>query len=449
MSAKTPVKSTTFADATEAEKHAVLRKVTGSSFLGNFIEWFDYASYSYLATVIALVFFPAEDRFVGVMSAFAVFALSFLVRPIGAIFWGNMGDKKGRKWALSVSILLMSGATFLIGCLPGYAMIGVGAPLLLLVLRMVQSFSAAGEYAGAATFIAEYAPKNHRGFYCSMVPASTATGLLVGSLLATFMFNTWGAESSFVIDWGWRIPFWLALPLGYITHYIRTHLEDSPVYADMQDRLKAAGEEVEHPIRTLFKKHFKVLVISFGACVLNAVGFYAVLTYLPNYLETVLQYNPGDASTITTIVLIVYIGFIFLSGRISDRFGRKKMLIGACVGFIVFTVPAFILLGSMNFWVILLVELVMCLILTINDGTLASYLTETFPTDVRYSGFALSFNLANAIFGGSASFISFWLISITGNDIAPAWYMVVIALIALVAMLFTHDHSGKKLEDVK
>ena len=446
----TPAKSTTFAEATEAEKHAVLRKVTGSSFLGNFIEWFDYASYSYLATVIALVFFPSEDRFVGVMSAFAVFALSFLVRPIGAIFWGNMGDKKGRKWALSVSILLMSGATFLIGCLPGYAMIGIGAPLLLLLLRMVQSFSAAGEYAGAATFIAEYAPKNHRGFYCSMVPASTATGLLVGSLLATFMFSMWGAEpGSFTATWGWRIPFWLALPLGYITHYIRTHLEDSPVYAQMQDQMKAAGKEVEHPIRTLFRKHFKVLLISFGACVLNAVGFYAVLTYLPNYLETVLQYNPADASIITTIVLVVYIGFIFLSGRISDRFGRKKMLIGACVGFIVFTVPAFILLGSMNFWVILLVELVMCLILTINDGTLASYLTETFPTDVRYSGFALSFNLANAIFGGSASFISFWLIDITGNAIAPAWYMVAIAVIALVAMCFTHDHSGKKLEDVK
>ena len=199
--------ATTYAEATEAEKHAVLRKVTGSSFLGNFNERFDYASYSYLATVIAMVFFPAEDRAVAVMSTFGVFALSFLVRPIGAIFWGNMGDKKGRKWALSVSILLMSGATFLIGCLPGYAVIGVGAPLLLLLLRMVQSFSAAGEYAGAATFIAEYAPHNHRGFYCSMVPASTATGLLVGSLLATFMFTVWGADSSFVVDWGWRIPF--------------------------------------------------------------------------------------------------------------------------------------------------------------------------------------------------------------------------------------------------
>lgn len=435
---------------TEEEKHKTLKRVVGSSFLGNFIEWFDYASYSYLATVIALVFFPGEDRTVAVMSTFGVFALSFLVRPIGALFWGNMGDKKGRKWALSISILLMSGATFLIGCLPTYAMIGVGAPLLLLLLRMVQSFSAAGEYAGAATFIAEYAPTNHRGFYCSMVPASTAAGLLVGSLFASAMFNIWGAESQFVIEWGWRIPFWLAGPLGYITHYIREHLEDSPVYEQMQNDLKAKGLKGEDkPMRTLFRKHFKRLVISFGACVLNAVGFYAVLTYLPNYLETTLNYDPASASIITNIVLVVYIGFIFLSGRISDRLGRKKMLIAACVGFIVLTVPAFMLLSTMNFVIILVVELVMCLLLTINDGTLSSYLNETFPTDVRYSGFALSFNLANAIFGGSASYISFWLISVTGNNIAPAFYMVFIAVIALVAMVLSHEHTGQDLTEVE
>lgn len=435
---------------TEEEKHKTLKRVVGSSFLGNFIEWFDYASYSYLATVIALVFFPGEDRTVAVMSTFGVFALSFLVRPIGALFWGNMGDKKGRKWALSISILLMSGATFLIGCLPTYAMIGVGAPLLLLLLRMVQSFSAAGEYAGAATFIAEYAPTNHRGFYCSMVPASTAAGLLVGSLFATAMFNIWGADSQFVTEWGWRIPFWLAGPLGYITHYIREHLEDSPVYEQMQNDLKAKGLKGEDkPMRTLFRKHFKRLVISFGACVLNAVGFYAVLTYLPNYLETTLNYDPASASIITNIVLVVYIGFIFLSGRISDRLGRKKMLIAACVGFIVLTVPAFMLLSTMNFVIILVVELVMCLLLTINDGTLSSYLNETFPTDVRYSGFALSFNLANAIFGGSASYISFWLISMTGNNIAPAFYMVFIAVIALVAMVLSHEHTGRDLTEVE
>ena len=435
---------------TEEEKHKTLKRVVGSSFLGNFIEWFDYASYSYLATVIALVFFPGEDRTVAVMSTFGVFALSFLVRPIGALFWGNMGDKKGRKWALSISILLMSGATFLIGCLPTYAMIGVGAPLLLLLLRMVQSFSAAGEYAGAATFIAEYAPTNHRGFYCSMVPASTAAGLLVGSLFATAMFNIWGADSQFVTEWGWRIPFWLAGPLGYITHYIREHLEDSPVYEQMQNDLKAKGLKGEDkPMRTLIRKHFRRLVISFGACVLNAVGFYAVLTYLPNYLETTLNYDPASASIITNIVLVVYIGFIFLSGRISDRLGRKKMLIAACVGFIVLTVPAFMLLSTMNFAIILVVELVMCLLLTINDGTLSSYLNETFPTDVRYSGFALSFNLANAIFGGSASYISFWLISVTGNNIAPAFYMVFIAVIALVAMVLSHEHTGQDLTEVE
>ena len=363
---------------TEEEKHKTLKRVVGSSFLGNFIEWFDYASYSYLATVIALVFFPGEDRTVAVMSTFGVFALSFLVRPIGALFWGNMGDKKGRKWALSISILLMSGATFLIGCLPTYAMIGVGAPLLLLLLRMVQSFSAAGEYAGAATFIAEYAPTNHRGFYCSMVPASTAAGLLVGSLFASAMFNIWGAESQFVIEWGWRIPFWLAGPLGYITHYIREHLEDSPVYEQMQNDLKAKGLKGEDkPMRTLLRKHFKRLIISFGACVLNAVGFYAVLTYLPNYLETTLNYDPASASIITNIVLVVYIGFIFLSGRVSDRLGRKKMLIAACVGFIVLTIPAFMLLSTMNFVIILVVGLVMCLLLTINDGTLSIWQTPS------------------------------------------------------------------------
>ena len=432
----------------EEEKHKTLKRVTFSSFLGNFIEWFDYASYSYLATVIALVFFPGEDRMVATMMTFGVFALAFLVRPIGAIFWGNMGDKKGRKWALSVSILLMSGSTFLIGCLPGYAAIGVAAPILLLLLRVVQGFSASGEYAGAATFIAEYAPKNHRGFYCSMVPASTATGLLVGSLFASFMYSVWGADSTFMVDWGWRIPFLLAGPLGYITHYIRTHLEDSPVYEIMQEQLQKQGRQVERPIRTLLKRHPRKLIVSFGACVLNAVGFYAVLTYLPNYLEVTLNYDAASASLITTITLVVYIGFIFLSGRISDRFGRKRMLIGACVGFIVFTVPAFMLLGTLNFWTILIVELVMCLILTVNDGTLSSYLTETFPTDVRYSGFALSFNLANAIFGGSASYISFWFISVTGSDIAPAWYMVGIACIALVAMILSHEHTGKDLTEV-
>ena len=372
------------------EQGKTLKRVVVSSFLGNFIEWFDYASYSYFATVIALVFMPQGDPTVALLETFAVFALSFLMRPVGAVFWGNMGDKKGRKWALTASILLMSGATFLIGCLPTYAMVGLLAPVLLLLLRMVQSFSASGEYAGAATFLAEYAPANKRGLYCSVVPASTATGLLCGSMFATVMYAVCGHDSAFVTEWGWRIPFLLAGPLGLITHYMREHLSDSPVYAKMQADLdKKKGGQKSAPFMHLVKKYPRVLLISFGACMLNAVGFYAL------------------------------------------------------------TVPAFYLLNSQDFLIILVVELAMCFLLTINDGTLSSYLTETFPTDVRYSGFALSFNLANALFGGSASFISIALIEATGNAIAPAWYMVVISAIALVAMIMSHEHSGKDLSEIE
>ena len=428
------------------EPHGDLKRVAASSFLGNFIEWFDYATYTYFAITIGQVFFPGSEVNSTLM-AFAIFALAFIFRPLGAMFWGSMGDKKGRKQSLAISVLLMSGAAFLIGCLPSYQAIGLASPILLLVLRSVQGFSVAGEYSGAAVFLAEYAPPEKRGRYCSLVPASTATGLLAGSTMALVLKMI--LPEAAIIEWGWRIPFLLAGPLGLITHYIRTRVSDSPVYQEMQEKLEAKGESDDKPIKLLLTKHLRPLLVSFGACMLNAVGFYAVLTYLPNYLQDTVGYDAGSSSLITTICLVAYIAFIFLSGRISDKVGRKKMLIIACVGFIVFTVPAFYLLNSQNFAIILIVELVMCLLLTINDGTLSSYLSETFPTEVRYSGFALSFNFANAIFGGSASFISFWLIDLTGNAIAPAWYMVAISVVAFIAMCMTHDNSKKKLTEIQ
>ena len=274
--------------SSRSEEQDMVRKVALSSFLGNFIEWFDYASYSYFATTIALVFFPTGNHTVAMLQTFGVFALSFVLRPIGALFWGNFGDKKGRKGALAISIMFMSGASFLIGCLPSYAMVGILAPALLLLLRMVQGFSASGEYAGAATFLGEYAPTKKRGIYCSLIPASTAIGLLAGSTLATVM--TASLDSASLTAWGWRIPFLMAGPLGLVVHYIRTKLADSPVYASMTEALEnkqvpAAQTKSVSPLRELFQHHFKALMISFGACMLNAVGFYTVLTYLPTYLS--------------------------------------------------------------------------------------------------------------------------------------------------------------------
>ena len=258
------------------EETRMVRKVAVSSFLGNFIEWFDYASYSYFATTIATVFFPASDRTVALMQTFGVFALSFILRPVGALFWGSFGDKHGRKGALSASILLMSGASFLIGCLPSYEVIGLAAPALLLLLRMVQSFSASGEYAGAATFLGEYSPTSRRGLYCSLIPASTAIGLLAGSTIASIM--TANLSGVALAGWGWRIPFLLAGPLGVIVHYIRTSLADSPVYARMNEKLqRKEGTAVQgtgaSPLRMLFRNHTRELLISFGASMLNAVGF--------------------------------------------------------------------------------------------------------------------------------------------------------------------------------
>ncbi len=436
---------------TDHEKHAMLKKVVFSSFLGNFIEWFDYASYSYFAVTIGIVFFPEGDPIVNTMMAFALFALSFLVRPIGALFWGNMGDKKGRKWTLSISILVMTTATFCMGCLPGYHSIGLAAPLLLLLCRCVQSFSASGEYAGASTFIAEYAPVNKRGLYVSAVPASTATGLFVGSLFAMAMFAVCGGSNSeFVTSWGWRIPFLLALPLGWITNYIRVHLQDSPVYEKMAHDAERGGDGIKAktPVRDVLFKYPKTTLICFGSAMLNAIGFYAVLTFMPSYLETVVEYDSVSATLITNIVLLAYIALIFLSGWISDHFGRKKMLILAAVGFILFTVPCYMILNSQIFILILLSELFMALLLCINDGTLASYLSEQFPTEVRFTGFAFTFNLANTLFGGSCSAISLWLVNLTGNELAPAFYFIGVAVIALIAIICSREHSNTELSDV-
>ncbi|MDO5645446.1 MAG: MFS transporter [Dermabacter sp.] len=416
----------------EPGAHPALRKAASASFIGNFVEWFDYASYGYLATVIAIVFFPSDDPTASLLLTFGVFALSFILRPIGAVVWGNWGDRFGRRWALSWSILLMSGSTFLIGLLPGYATIGILAPIALLVLRMIQGFSASGEYAGASIFLAEYSSAKRRGLLTSIVPASTAAGLLMGSLFATGL-HTLLSEAD-MHAWGWRIPFLLAGPLGLVGRYIRVHLEDSPEYLAM---VKGSATNAEHhtPLRTLLRHHWRTTLIAFGVASLNAVAFYVLLSYMPTYLSAELGMGDTESFLASTITLAVYVGFIFVMGHISDAVGRKRMLITACVLFILCSVPLFWALGGAGFWVVVLVEVAFVAILTMNDGTLPTFLSESFPTQVRYSGFAVSFNLANALLGGTAPLVCTWLISLTGSVMAPAWYLVAISVVALGAMI--------------
>lgn len=415
------------------------RKVIAASFIGNFVEWFDYAAYGYLAVTIAAVFFPSDDPQAGLLMTFGVFAISFLVRPVGRFIWGHLGDKIGRREALSWSILLMTGATFCIALLPGYASIGFGAPLLLLALRLVQGFSAAGEYAGASAFLVEYAPANRRGLYAAVVPASTATGLLFGSLMAAGLTGL--LSSGDLESWGWRIPFLLAAPMGLIGRYIRTKLEDSPAFLEASESSAPEGS----PVGSLLKNHWRQLVQAAGAVLLNAVGFYVILSYMPTYLSEELGLDATRSYLATTVALLTYVGFIFVTGMLSDRFGRKRVLISASILFILFTVPAFMALESGNFLVIVLVQILLGAMLTLNDGTLPSYLAEMFPTKVRYSGFAVSFNLSNALFGGTAPFVATLLIATSGNVLAPGWYLMGAAVISLVAVACSVETSRKPL----
>ncbi|MGR6901824.1 MFS transporter [Glutamicibacter sp. BSL13] len=419
---------------------ATRRKVVAASFIGNFVEWFDYAAYGYLAVTIAAVFFPSDDRQLALLMTFGVFAISFLVRPLGGFVWGHLGDRIGRKEALSWSILLMSGATFCIALLPGYASIGIGAPLLLLALRLVQGFSASGEYAGAAAFLVEYAPANRRGLYAAVVPASTATGLLLGSLMAALLTGLLQADQ--MESWGWRLPFLLAAPMGLIGRYIRTKLEDSPAFRAMAEEENDAPTS---PVSSLFREHWRRLLLAAGAVLLNAVGFYVILSYMPTYLSEELHLDATRSYLATTVALVTYIGFIFITGMLSDKFGRKRVLMSASVLFVLFTVPAFMLLDNGNFLLIILVQIALGAMLTLNDGTLPSYLAEMFPTRVRYSGFAVSFNLSNALFGGTAPFMATLLIAASGNLLAPGWYLMAAAVVSLIAVACSVETSRKPL----
>jgi len=417
------------------------RKVVVASFIGNFVEWFDYGAYSYLAVVIALVFFPSDDLTQGLIWTFALFAVSFLVRPIGGFIWGHIGDRVGRRNALAWSILIMTASTVCIGLLPGALQIGVWAPALLLLFRVLQGFSASGEYAGASAYLVEYAPEGKRGIYAAVVPGSTAAGLLFGSLMATLLTAT--LSDAQMESWGWRLPFLLAAPLGLIGVYIRRKLEDSPVFREMSKE----DDVIKAPVWALFRDHWRTLIRATAAVLLNAVGFYVILTYMPTYLSQTVGIDPTIANITTTVSLVTYIGFIFLTGHLSDRFGRRTILMSASIFFILLTVPAFMLLGTESIIAILFVQILLGAMLTLNDGSLASFLAENFPTRVRYSGFAVSFNVGNAIFGGTAPAIATLLIATTGNAIAPGWYLMIAAVIALIAVWLSPETSHKPLKD--
>lgn len=414
-----------------------------------------YASYSYLATTIAIVFFPSEDRTVALLSTFAVFALSFLVRPFGALLWGSLGDRVGRKQILATTIIIMSAATFLIGFLPGYATIGVAAPILLLALRIAQSFSAAGEYAGAGIFIAEYAPPKRRGLLTSVVPMAAAGGFLLASLTATILYATLTPEA--MQSWGWRIPFFIAGPLGLIGLWLRTRLEDTPQFRRIQEqeRLRELEERAHAPRATRSERWaearaslpamFKVLLVMS----LNAGAYYLLLSYVPTFLIEEAGMTPASSTLVVTIGLVAQLGLIPLMARFSDRIGRRRTLIISSVAFIVLSYPIMTLLSHGGVALATAVLVIALVFFSMNDAVFPSFFAEMFGTRSRYLGFALPFNVGAMLFGGVAPLIGTWLIATTSNSSSPAFFLIFVGALSLVGLLLTPETARTELVDAQ
>src|SRR5918992_4869146 len=287
------------AQAVPEVDQSLMRRALAACAIGNATEWFDYSTYGFLAIVLGNVFFPSEDPTISLLSSFAVFGVAFAIRPLGGVFFGPLGDKYGRQRILAFTILLMAGATFAAGLLPGYATIGIWAPILLVFLRLVQGFSAGGEFGGASAFLAEYSPDDRRGFLVSWIEFSAVGGFLLGSASVLLLTATIGEEA--LGSWGWRIPFLLAGPLGVIGLYIRLRVEDTPEFR----ALERSGEVSGSPFRETITQNWRPILQVIGLVIIQNAGFYIVLTYMPTYFSEQLGFSSTASSLSSVFTLVV------------------------------------------------------------------------------------------------------------------------------------------------
>jgi MFS transporter, MHS family, proline/betaine transporter len=423
---------------TKLAKQAVI-----ATSLGNAMEWFDFGLYSYLAVTIGKVFFPEIDPSFQLIYSFATFAVAFIARPVGGLIFGMLGDRIGRKKILSITLIMMAISTLSIGLIPSYASIGVAAPILLLIARLFQGFSTGGEYAGAMTFIAESTPDKKRGFMASGLEVGTLVGFSVGAGLVTLLTFLLGSEK--MVEWGWRIPFLIAAPLGFIGLYFRSHLEETPAFQAM---MKATEEEKHRAsLKEIVIHHWKPLLICIGIVLFYNTMDYMVLSYMPAYLTQQLGYGETKGLVLTLIVMLIMMPIILAMGYLSDRIGRNRIIKGALIGVIVLSVPAFIMISNENnYYMVFFGLLLLGTLLAALQGTLPATLPSLFFTKVRYGSLAITYNISTSLFGGTTPLIVSWLISITKNNMIPAYYLMAVCLFGLVIVaFFVKETAGKSL----
>lgn len=404
------------------------REAVIASVIGNTLEWYDFAVYGFFVPTISGLFFPSSDPLTGVLATYAVFGVGFVMRPVGSVVFGIYGDRHGRRRALSAVIFLMAVSTAAIGLLPTYDRAGVLAPVLLVLARLVQGLSAGGEWGGSTAYLVEHAPEGRRGYFGAWQQFSVGAGFLLGSLTGTALSLSLSAEA--LASWGWRTPFVFGIVIGAVGAWLRWRLADTPRYLAIARHRAIATA----PLAEAVGRYPRETLTVFGLTLHNTVAYYISLVYMTGYLSGIGGLSLGTAQLIGTVCLVVFVVLIPLNGMLSDRVGRRPLLMASCAGFALLGYPLFVLGSSGRADLAFLAQVVMVALLSLYAGSCPAAYAELFPTRVRYTALSVGYNIAVAIFGGFAPVVATWLIRETGNPLAPAFYVIAAAVVTWVIL---------------
>ncbi|MEM7446272.1 MAG: MFS transporter [Pseudomonadota bacterium] len=392
--------------------------------MGTVVEWYDFVVYAYLAAIISPLFFPTESDAASLVATFGVFAAGYAMRPLGGLFFGNLGDRVGRRKTLLLSITMMTIPMVVMGFLPTYDDIGIWAPILLTLVRLIQGFSVGGEYTGVLTLLLEDAPRERRGLVTAFGAFTSGGGSVLAALVVLAMTATLTAEQE--SDWGWRAAYWLGAAMAVTVLVLRTMVRETPQF----EELKKRHELVKLPIIHAIREYPGRILVAFAV-----TGYMGICTYYVMYFPTYAQTEGGIENWQTLIVMTIVAAFFSFTapafGALSDRVGRRPMLLGSTCVFPIIAVPVFLLIREGNFWLLLLGSFLFVLPVTAFTGAFVSAVGELFPTRERYSGLAIGYNFGSAALGGTAALVAQSLVTATGNSLAPSWYVIVASLVII------------------
>ncbi len=415
----------------------IKKKLYFAGLVGEIMEWFDFTVYGFFALIIAANFFPSENHFVSVVATFATFAVGFLVRPMGGLFFGYIGDKYGRKKVLTTSMFLMAIPSLIIALTPTFATIGIFAPIILILMRMLQGLSVGGEHTGSIIYLSELSSKEDRAISAAVPFIGTILGVLFGSLVGVTIFSVYSHEA--IVEWAWRIPFFLGVLVAIVGIVIRKYLPESHTPDE--------EEQAVMPIAEVFTKHLSSFIKVFFLNITFAVGFYTVFIYNPIWMQKFLQTSKSYSLEINSISLLFAVGAMIFSSHYSNKIGRKPMLLLSTGGLTLFSYPLYELMLSDVFHHALIGQVIFAIFIGIFMGVIGVVMVELFKKSIRMSAVGVAFNLSFAIFGGTAPIMATWLIHTTHDNLSLAWYLSLSAFISFITVLTIKETYKKEVLD--